>query len=165
MIGSLFFGSPAIPDAGKDKNDTTGGREINQKRQGQNKVSGHGGAQRQRAAQVTVKRAGPRILHTFLKQQLRGPVILGQRRRTLVGTDQARRYGRPGAAGTQRPAAIGANANRLGLVFGAFHGLKLRHCRWQCNPKLATGIVWWGESNSINPGPGGHRLHCAAGGA
>ena len=116
---------PAIPDSGNDENDAAGGREINQKRQGQNKMSGHGRAQRQAAAQITVKRAGLGVLHSFLEQQLHGLVVSGKRRGAFRGANQARRFGRLGAPGTHRPAAIGANANRLGLVFGAFHGIEI----------------------------------------
>jgi glyoxylase-like metal-dependent hydrolase (beta-lactamase superfamily II) len=69
---------------------------------------------------------------------LHGLIIPEKRRRALIGTNQTRCFGRFGAPGAQRPAAIGANANGLGLVFGAFHELKLRHWQGQCNPKLAT---------------------------
>ena len=100
-------------------------------------MSGDSRAQRQSAAKITIKGAGLRVLHAFLEQQLHRLVASGKRRRALTGANQARRSGRFGAAGAQRPATIGANANRFGLVFGAFHGLKLRYRREQCNPKLA----------------------------
>ncbi len=101
-------------------------------------MCGHGRAQRQAAAQITVKCAGLGVLHAFLDQPLQRLVISGKCCPAFIGTNQARRFGRLGAPGTHSPAAIGTNANRFGLVFGAFHGLKLRHWPGQCNPKLAT---------------------------
>jgi hydroxyacylglutathione hydrolase len=129
---------PTVPTAGQKENDATGQRKINQKWQRQNEVGGNRRAQRQPAAQITIKRTGLGVLRAFPKQQLQGLVISGKRCCTHSGTNQARRFGGFGARGAQSPATVGANANRLGLVFGAFHGLKLRHWPGQCNPKLAT---------------------------
>lgn len=71
---------------------------------------------------------------------MHGLIVSGKCRGAFRGANQAQCFGRPGAPGAHRPAAIGANANRFGLVSGAFHERKLRHCQGQCNPKLATGV-------------------------
>jgi hypothetical protein len=88
-FANLFPRDAPIPDSRGDENQTTTRGEPYQKRHGQIKPRAHRARQRKSAAKIRVKCAGPRALHTFLKDQLHCLVVARERGGAMVGTNHA----------------------------------------------------------------------------
>ena len=138
--------NPAIPDSRRDEDEAASGGEPDQKRHRQIKIRAHRARCRKSAAQIRVKRAGPRALQTFLEDQIHGLVSAGEGGGAILGADHARRGGRGDAIRAQGPAAIRADGDGFSLMLGTFHGgcgAKLRH-RWlKCKSETSFLPTSW----------------------
>jgi len=119
----LFSRDAAIPDSRRDEDHATAGAEPDQERHWQIKPRADRARRRKSAAQIRIKRAGPRALKTILQDQLHRLVVADEGGGASVGADHALRGVRSGAVGAQRAPAIGADGHGFGLVRETFHGV------------------------------------------
>ena len=118
-IGSfaiLFFGDAAIPNPRGHEDGAATGAEPDQKRNGQIKMRADRTRRRKSAAEIRIKRAGPRALPALLQDQLHGLVVARERRRAGIRTNHALRCRRFDAIGAHCPSAISADGDGFGMV-------------------------------------------------
>lgn len=140
----------AVPKPRRDKHHSATASEVDQKRRRQHEPRGDGRRCRKSTREITIKRAGPRVLPAFVEEQLDDLTLASQSGCAIIRADHARQSRRWEAIHTNRLTAVSADRHCVaGIVFETFHfsrryvagfAFKMRSSPWRStSPVISTG--------------------------